>query len=119
MLEGLLDKDSLREQTEFYDREVARLSEEISNYKNAETVYNEQIEALNEAIRQVQFITDSDTENTELYRSIVEKIVVPDYQRLDIYIKGLPLAFNVKYTTLKAPCKGIFEIIIDYCEMSG
>ena len=119
MLEGLLDKDSLREQTEFYDREVARLSEEISNHKNAETVYNEQIEALNEAIRQVQFITDSDTDNTELYRSIVEKIVVPDYQRLDIYIKDLPIAFNVKYTTLKAPCKGIYDILIDYCQMTG
>lgn len=50
---------------------------------------------------------------------MIEKIIVPEYQRLDIYLKGLPFAFNIKYTTLKAPCKGIYEIIIDYCEMSG
>lgn len=119
MLEGLLDKEGLKEQTEFYDSEIKRLSEEISNHKDEETVYNEQIESLNEAIKQIQFITDSDTDNTELYRSMIEKIIVPEYQRLDIYIKGIPLAFNVKYTTLKAPCKGIYDILIDYCQMTG
>ena len=118
MLEGLLDKEGLREQTEFYDSEIKRLSEEISNHKDEETIYNEQIESLNEAIKQIQFITDSDTDNTELYRSMIEKIVVPEYQRLDIYLKGLPFAFKIKYTTKKAPCKGIYAIIIDYCEMT-
>ena len=119
MLEGLLDKDSLKEQTAFYDSEIARLSEEIAEYKTAETVYNERVEALNEAIRKIEFITESETDNTELYRSIVEKIIVPEYQRLEVYIKGLPFGFKVKYTTHKVPSKRLFKVNIEYCEFEG
>lgn len=39
MLKGLLDKEGLKEQTEFYDSEIKRLSEEISNHKDEETVF--------------------------------------------------------------------------------
>lgn len=119
MLEGLLDKDGLKEQTDFYDSEIARLSEEISNHKSAETVYNNQIEAIKEAVKQIQFISDSETDNTELYRSMIDKIIVPEYKRLDIFLKGLPFGFKVKYTTKKAPCKGIYAIIIDSCELAS
>lgn len=119
MLEGLLDKEGLKEQPEYYDSEIARLSEEISNHKNAETFYNEQIEALNDAIKQIQFISDSETDNTELYRSMVKKIIVPEYQRLEIFLNGLPFGFKIEYTVKKAPRVGIYAILIESCELAG
>ncbi|SFC90559.1 recombinase family protein [Ruminococcus albus] len=117
MLEGLLDKDGLKEQTEFYDGEIAKLSDEISKHKSAETVYNDQIESLKEAIRKIELISDSDNNNTELYRSMIDNIIIPEYGRLEIFLKGLPFGFKIKYSIKKVPIDKVYAVIIDYCEL--
>ncbi len=50
---------------------------------------------------------------------MIDKIIVPEYKRLDIFLKGLPFGFKVEYNTKKAPCKGIYAIIIDSCELAS
>ena len=55
--------------------------------------------------------------NANNYREIVEKIIIPEYQRLEIYFKGLPFGFIVKYTTHRASAKRSFTVNIDSCEL--
>lgn len=61
--------------------------------------------------------TNSDSDNKELYRSMINKIIVPEYPVLQIYLNGVPFAYHVVYTVKKAPRVGIYDIIIDTCEV--
>ena len=117
MLEGLISKDDLKQQTEFYDGEITRLSEKIAESKNIGTLHKKQIDSIKSAMSRIKNIADCDVDNTEIYGEMLEKIVVPSYQHLHIYLSGIPTGFHLTYTVKKAPRVGIYDIIIDSCEI--
>lgn len=117
MLEGLISKDDLKRQTEFYDSEITRLSEKIAESKNIGTLHKKQIDSIKSAMSRIKNIADCDVDNTEIYGEMLEKIVVPSYQHLQIYLSGIPTGFHLTYTVKKAPRVGIYDIIIDSCEI--
>ena len=119
MLDGLISKDDLTKQTTFYDSEIARLTEEITKLQNAAENQRNQLSEIEKAIEYIGKLSDADSDgnNKELYRSMINKIVVPEYPVLQIYLNGVPFAYNVVYTVKKAPAIGIYDIIINTCEV--
>ena len=119
MLEELITKDDLKQQTEFYDSEITRITEKISNNQNVEAKHQQQIDGIHEAIKRIRGVSECDIDNTAVYGEMVSKIVVPEYQHLDIYLNGIPFGFHLTYTVKKAPRIGIYDIIIDSCEITS
>lgn len=78
-------------------------------------------EMLNEiqAIKRIRGVSDFDVDNTAVYGEMVSKIIVPEYQHLDIYLNGIPFGFHLTYTVKKAPRIGIYDIIIDSCVITS
>ena len=117
MLDDLISKDDLKRQTEIYDSEIARLTEEIAKNQNIAAKHDSQMAEINRAIENMRKLANSDADSKEFYRSLLKQIVVLDYRLLDIYLYGIPFGFRVEYTTHIAPCKGIYDIHIDSCEV--
>ena len=117
MLDELISKDDLKKQTEIYDKEILRLTEEIARNQDIAAKHNNQMNELNQTIEYIHKLSDCHSEDKEFYRSMLKQIVVPDYGILNIFLNGVPFGFEVRYTTLKAPRKGIYDIIIDSCEV--
>ena len=117
MLDDLISKDDLKKQTEIYDNEIARLTEEIARNQDIAARHDTQMAEIKKTVEYMQKLSDCNSESKELYRSLLKQIVVPDYKILDIYLNGVPFGFHILYTVKKAPSIGIYDVIIDSCEI--
>lgn len=117
MLDDLISKDDLKKQTEIYDNEIARLTEEIARNQDIAARHNTQMAEIKKTVEYMPKLSDCNSESKELYRSLLKQIVVPDYKILDIYLNGVPFGFHILYTVKKAPSIGIYDVIIDSCEI--
>ena len=117
VLEGFITKDDLAKQTSFYDSEIARLTEEIAKMQNTAAQQKNQIEEIQKAIDYITKVSDDGTDEKELFRSMIKKIIVPDYPVLDIYLNGVPFAFHIIYNVRKAPMIHLYEVSITTCEV--
>lgn len=117
MLEGLISKDDLKQQTEYYDSEINRITEEISANQNIGAKHQSQIDGINAAIERMRKMSDCDVDNTAVYKEMVDKIIIPEYRLINVYLNGIPFGFQLAYTVKKAPTLGIYDIIINSCEI--
>ncbi|MCM1168154.1 MAG: recombinase family protein [Ruminococcus sp.] len=117
MLEELITKDDLKQQTEFYDGEITKLTEKIAESQNVGALHQKQIDGIKAAMERIKNVAECDVSNTEIYGEMLERIIVPAYRHLNIYLCGIPMGFHLTYTVKKAPCLGIYDVIIDSCEI--
>ena len=108
MLEGMLTKEDLKKQTEWYDNELSRLQSLIGENEQNNKQYGRQKEQMDDLEKMLDEILSFNEENEMLYREILEKIVV--YQesergcnRLVVCFKSLPFGIRLK---IKSTGKG-------------
>ena len=65
MLDDLISKDDLKKQTEFYDSEIARLTENIAKSQNVGAAHQKQLDGIRNYIKQVNETAGMDTDSTE------------------------------------------------------
>ena len=99
MLEDLISKDDLRKQTEFYDSEITRLNEEIHQNKNLNGVHAWQIKKVQEYIVKVKETANIKKYSKDIYRELIEKVLVNSDSTIDIYLNCVPFGFKVAYHT--------------------
>ncbi|MCM1330696.1 MAG: recombinase family protein [Ruminococcus sp.] len=119
MLEGLISKDDLRKQTDFYNSEIERLTREISDSININSSNDKQIKSIQTFIDKVNATENIDKENTDIYGELTEKIIINDNCSVDIYLSCLPFAFHVAYHVEKYTRIGKYDIFIDSCEVAA
>lgn len=115
MLEGLISKDDLKKQTEFYDNEIARLTEEIHQSKDIGNAHARQIKKVREYIDKVKETADITEYNTDIYRELLDRIMVNGDNTIDVFLNCVPFGFKVAYTT--AVRKKKFIVTIDSCSI--
>ena len=118
MLDGLISKDDLAEQNAYYDEQIAALTEKISADSNLDAAHKRQLDKIREYIRAVREAGEMDIEDTELYRDLVQKIVVyenKDNRTLEYFLNCVPFGFRVTYHMQKPNMYQEFAIIIDSC----
>lgn len=119
MLENLISKEALKEQTDFYDSEITRLTEKMSASQDISDKRKKQAETVHKAIERIRRLSEDDTENTELYREMVREIIFPEYNIMDIFLNGIPLGFHICYSVKRASIIHLYEISVDSCEIIG
>ena len=108
MLEGLLTKEDLKKQTEWYDDELSHLQTLITENEQNNKQYSRQKEQLNDLEKTLDEILSFNEENEMLYREILDKIVVyreseRGCNRLVVWLKSLPFGIGLK---IKSTGKG-------------
>ncbi len=119
MIESLISKDDLKKQTDFYNAEIERLTKEISDSININSANNKQIKAIEDFIDKVNATENIDTENTDIYGELTEKIIINNDCSVDIFLNCVPFAFHIVYHVEKYTRIGKYDIFIDSCEVAA
>ena len=117
LLEGLISKDDLAEQNKYYDEKLTELNERITNGTDIENINKKQIDGIKKYIETVRTTDSLDIDNVELYRDIVDRIVIQNHRLVDIYLSFVPFGYRVAYTLIKANKYQRFAVIVDSCEI--
>lgn len=82
MLDELLSREALKKEVDYYDSEIAKLTQEISDKQDISAVHQRQFDSIKEYIRQVNLIAEHDSDDTEFYSQLLKKAVVIDRNSL-------------------------------------
>lgn len=101
MLEGILTKEDLEKQTEWYDKELSRLQSLLAENDRNNPKYSRQQEEMELLTKTLDDILPFGEENEMLYREILEKIVVYREEKkgcncLVVWLKHLPFGICLK-----------------------
>ncbi len=101
MLDGMLSKEDLRKQTEWYDKELAHLQHLIVQSRKNEECYRMGQKKSKQFEISLDEILGFGHENDLLYREILEKIVVYREEergcnRLVVWLKSLPFGIQLR-----------------------
>lgn len=96
MLDGLITKADLQEQTKWYDEQLAELSEQLSNSQSKDKEQAKQIDVFEQYITALDEIMTFDETNESLYREILDKMVIYHDNTVEVWLKCIP--FGMKLT---------------------
>lgn len=101
MLEGMLSKEDLQKQTEWYDKELAHLQHLIVQSRKNDAFYNMGQKKIEQFEKSLDEILSFGDQNDMLYREILEKIVVYREEergcnRLVVWLKSLPFGIQLR-----------------------
>ena len=101
MLDGMLSKEDLRKQTEWYDKELAHLQHLIVQSRKNDAFYNMGQKKMEQFEKSLDEILSFGDQNDMLYREILEKIVVYREEergcnRLVVWLKSLPFGIQFR-----------------------
>ena len=101
MLEGMITKEDLKKQTEWYDKELSRLQSLLAENEQNNRQCSRQQEKMEVLTKVLDEILSFNEDNEVLYREILEKIVVyreseRGCSRLVVWFKSLPFGISLK-----------------------
>jgi len=117
MLDDLITKEELKQQTAYYDVEISRISETIASRQNVADTHKKQLDAIRNYIELVNKTADMDTDSTKIYGELLKKIVVQENNTADFYLTCVPFGFRVKYHVKRFNKDRRFNVLIDACEV--
>ncbi|MBE6854925.1 MAG: recombinase family protein [Ruminococcus sp.] len=117
MLDELISKEDLKQQTEYYDSEIARLTEQISASQNISETHRKQLEAIRNYIAQVNRTAEIDTDSTKIYGELLKKVVVHKEGVTDFYLTCVPFGFRMNYHIHRYNRGHLLEVLVDKCEV--
>ena len=117
MLDDLLSKEDLKKQTEYYDTEITRLTQEITDKQDVGALHQRQVDALKEYIAKVNLTADHDSEDCNFYGEILKKVIVIDYNHCDVYLNCVPTGFRMTYSIFRYSRGSQYKATIESCEV--
>lgn len=117
MLDELISKEDLKKQIEYYDGEIARLTEQISASQNVSETHRKQLESIRNYIAQVNRAAEIDTDSMKIYGEILKKIIVHKEGVTDFYLTCVPFGFRMSYHIHRYNRGHLLEVLVDKCEV--
>lgn len=101
MLEGMLTREDLKKQTEWYDNEISRLQTLLAENEQNNRQYSRQKDQMDDLEKTLDEILSFREDNEMLYREILEKIVVyreaeRGCNQLVVWLQSLPFGIRLK-----------------------
>ena len=117
MIDGLITKEDLKKQTEYYDDEIIKLTEQIAKSQDINTAYKQQLDRIRSNITDVKKTASSDSDSTEVYGELLKKVVVHEEGRTDFYLNCVPFGFRMKYRIHRYNRGQVIDVMVDKCEI--
>ena len=116
MLDDLLSREDLKKQADFYDSEIARLTQEIADKQDVSAVHQRQLDSIKAYIRQVNLTAKHDSDDTAFYSQLLQKAVVLDRNHSEFYLTCVPFGFRMSYSIHKYNRGHQYDVSIESCE---
>ena len=96
MLDGLITKSDLQEQTKWYDEQLTELSESLHAAGKQDKANEAELHKYENYLSALDEIMSFDESNESLYREILEKMVIYHDKTVEVWLKCVP--FGMKLT---------------------
>lgn len=96
MLDGLISKVDLQEQTKWYDEQLVELSELLASVQSNDKAQSKQIDVFEQYITALDEIMTFDETNESLYRELLDKMIIYHDNTVEVWLKCIP--FGMKLT---------------------
>ena len=117
MIDGLITKEDLKKQTEYYDDEILKLTEQIAKSQDINTAHKQQLDRIKSYITDVKKTASSDSDSTEVYGELLKKVVVHEEGRTDFYLNCVPFGFRMNYRIHRYNRGQVINVMVDKCEI--
>ena len=116
MLDGLISSADMKQQVEYYDKEIARLSEEMTIKKGTTHESRNKLDKIKKCVEKIKCTDSINTGSTDVYNEMIDKIIVNEDKTADFYLNCVPFGFRVTYHTYRDNIHRKYEeFIIDSC----
>lgn len=99
MLGGIISKEDLQSQTEWYNEKLEHLNKELADAKCREKLDNSQTDIMEQYIKALDDIMDIHGDNELIYKEVLERIDLHKGNILDIWLKEIPVGIRLKIKT--------------------
>lgn len=99
MLDGLITKDDLKKQTDWYNDDLRNLNHQLETATRQTKEKTKEADTMEKYIKALDEIMSLDSENNLLYKEVLERIVVHKGNVLDYYLKCIPFAIRLEIKT--------------------
>lgn len=96
-LDGIISMDDLRRQNESYDSQLENLSAQLSALEKLNSENQAELADMNEYSAVIDRILEFDSDDTELFHCMIDKIVIFSGNILVVYLKTLPFGIKLWY----------------------
>ena len=117
MIDGLISKEDLKKQTDYYDDEICKLTDRIAASQDINATHQKQLDRINDYIRQVKKTTTSDSTNKGMYSELLKDIIVHEEGRTDFYLNCVPFGFRLIYHLHRYNRGHVLDVFVDSCEI--
>lgn len=99
MLEGLITKEDLKKQTDWYNEELESLNIQLAEALSKDKVQSRQVNDMEQYIKALDEIMDIGEHNELLYKEVLDYIEIHKGSILDIWLKCIPVGIRLKIRT--------------------
>lgn len=99
VLDGLLSKEEMKRQMEYYDQEIEKYHKKLQRIQSYNDEKEGKIDDIRAYMKEIQKIIDFDCESEMVYREVLDHMVIYKGRELGIYLKCLPYGIRLKIKT--------------------
>lgn len=103
LLEGLISKEDLQNQTAWYNEELEKLNIKLKNAFQKDKSDTRQINDLEQYIKALDEIIGMDGNSEEVYKEVLDHMEIHKGNVVDVWLKSIPIGIRLK---IKATGKG-------------
>lgn len=97
MLEGVISKDDLQKQTEWYNEELTKLNLQLADALDGNREISKQVNSMEQYIKAIDEILEFNEDNEIVYREVLDKIEVHQGNIVVVWLKCIPFGIQLKY----------------------
>lgn len=99
MLDGLITRSDLQEQTKWYDEQLAELSESLHAAGKQDKANTAELREYESYIAALDEIMSFDESNESLYREILDKMVIYHDKTIEVWLKCVPFGMKLNVSS--------------------
>lgn len=99
MLDGLITRSDLQEQTKWYDEQLAELSESLHAAGKQDKANTAELREYESYIAALDEIMSFDESNESLYREILDKMVIYHDKTIEVWLKCVPFGIKLNVSS--------------------
>lgn len=98
-LEGTINKEEMQIMKEKYDKEQKEIEDKIKEMEVSEKTYKSMQDNIQMILNKISSILAQTEETEELYRQMIDRIIIYPTNKIDIFIKHISVPISVIYST--------------------
>ena len=96
MIDGLISKEDLQNQTEWYNEELEKLNTQLTDALQKDKLDSRQVNNMEQYVKALDEIMEMDGNNEDVYKEVLDHIEIHKGNIVDVWLKSIPVGIRLK-----------------------